>query len=325
MKKSLAVALASMALIACTQEDVVNAPDNSISFADVFVEHTPILTRAEDPSITKGNIDGFNVWAFMDDEAVVLLEAEDVTKDVDGWKYANTQYWTPGHDYYFAALAPMDSQNWRLDTDNANEYGAGVLSFTNVNGTEDLLYAAQKVTTPDMETLTAEGMPEVDLVFNHLLSKIKFTFANGFGTKNYTFEVQNVKMTAPKSATIDLAVENWWDNDDWKLNAETTSLAFGNTPEITTGQKAEAANQCLTIPAGKTQEYTVTFTVVLYVSGAKAMTVEKTATLSNVLFEMGKCYNIGTVITPGNLGLEPIEFDVEVVKGWVPADKDIIL
>lgn len=317
MKKSLLVALASFALIACTQEEVVNRPDNSIQFTNAFVENTPILTKTTDPSITRTSIEGFNVWGYMDTPATVVLDGEDVTKENGEWKYFNTQYWTPEHTYYFAALAPMDSQNWSLDTTNANEYGAGVVTFTNVDGTEDLLYTATSVVTPDMETLTAAGMPSVSLLFNHLLAKIKFTFDNGFASPNYTLEVKDIQMTAPKSGNIDLAVENWWDNDDWKLEADETTLAYGDVATLRMGERAEATNQRLTIPAGKDQAYEVTFTVVLYQSGAEAMQITKTATLTNVMFEMGKCYNILTVITPDNLGLHPIVFDVQEVNSWV--------
>ncbi len=317
MKKAIILSMTALAMIACAQDEVVNTPDNSISFANAFVEDTPVVTRNADPSITKSSIEGFNVWAYMDNPATVILEAEDVTKADGQWKYANTQYWTPEHNYYFAALAPMDSENWALNTANANEYGAGVVTFTNVDGTEDLLYTATSVVTPDLATLTAAGMPDVSLIFNHLLSKIKFTFSNGFTTSNYTLEVKNIKMAAPKSATIDLAVENWWDNDDWKLAAEETTLAFGDVAELQIGARGECTNQRLTIPAGKTQEYDITFDVVLYVSGAKAMEVAKTATLSNVMFEMGKCYNIRAEINPDNLGLHPIVFDVEEVKEWI--------
>lgn len=323
MRKSFAAVITSLALVACAQEEVVNMPDNSICFANAFIEHTPVLTRAIDPSITTNTITGFNVWAFMDKPANIVLDAEDVTL-VDGvWNYSNTQYWTPEHTYYFAALAPMDSQNWGINTAGANEYGAGVVTFTNVDGTEDLLYTATSIKTPDMATLTSAGMPAVGLTFNHLLSKVKFTFINGFETPNYTIEVKDIKMSAPEIGTIDLAVENWWDNDDWKIGTEkNTILAFGDIEELKIGEMAECTNERLTIPAGNTQSYEVTFTVVLYVSGEKAMQVDKTATLTNVAFEMGKGYNVRTEINPENMKLKPIEFDVVEVKKWVEAGNE---
>ena len=316
MKRSFIAAIALLSLAACSQDEVVNAPDNAIRFSNAFVETTQSLTKA-DPSITKESIDGFNVWGYMDEISCPILVAEDVNKVNGAWTYLNTQYWTPEHTYYFAALAPKDSRNWTLDTAEANEYGAGVVSFKNVDGTEDLLYTSKKVTTPDMATLTAAGMPEVELIFNHLLSKLKFTFSNGFETSNYTVEVKDVKMTVPAQGTIDLAVENWWDNDDWTLGQGETVLAFGDVVELGVGERAAAADQRLTIPAAASQEYVVSFTAVVYVSGLKAMEVQKTAVLKDVAFQMGKSYNIMVELNPDNLGLQPIVFDVVEVKDWV--------
>ena len=322
MKKSFVAAIATLALVACQQEVTVVAPDNSISFANAFVDHTPVLTRTTDPTITKGSITGFNVWAYMDTPSVALLDGDDVEKNAEGvWTYRNTQYWAPDHTYYFAALAPMDSDNWTLDTSKANSYGAGEVTFNNLNGTEDLLYSATSVTTPDLQTLTGAGMPAVELTFSHLLSRLQFSFRNGFDTPNYTVEVKGVQMTAPKTGTINLAVENWWDNDDWRLGTDQTVLAFGDIPVLQKWESAVTPNQRLTIPATVAQKYEVTFTVVLYVSDVEAMRVEKKATLTNVAFQMGKSYNITTEITPKNLGLAEIEFDVEEVKTWIEEGK----
>ena len=317
MKKILFAAAAAFALVACEQEKVTEVPqDLAISFGQTFVEGTYYRTKVADPSTTTESITGFNVWGYMDDTSCAILEAEDVDKVNGAWTYLNTQYWTPGHTYYFAALAPKDSENWALETAGANEYGAGVVSFKNVDGTEDLLYTSKNVTTPDMATLTAAGMPEVDFIFNHLLSKIKFTFGNAFETSNYTVEVKDVKMSVPAEGTIDLAVENWWDNDDWTLGQGETVLAFGDVVELGVGERAAAADQRLTIPAAASQEYAVSFTIVMYVSGLEAMEVQKTAVLKNVAFKMGKSYNIMVELNPDNLGLHPIVFDVVEVKDW---------
>lgn len=307
--------MATLALVACTQEAVVTTPDHAISFGGAFVENAPNVTKA-DPSITTKTIDGFNVWAFMDDTDVAILNGDEVVKQGNDWVYSNVQYWVPNHTYYFAAVAPMNSANWEVNTDNADENGVGTLSFTNINGTEDLLYTATSVATPNRAALVAAGMPAVDLTFSHLLSRVKFTFKNGFTSTNYQIEVKNIKMVAPKSGAIDLAVENWWDGNDWVLDLDDedeiipVTLEFGNAAKTRT--QATSENQRFTIPAPRTQMYAITFDVVLYVSDAEAMTVTKTALLYNTAFEMGKSYNIVATLTPENLGLSPIEFEVEV-------------
>ena len=207
MKKQLAIVCAALGMVACMQEEVVTVQQNAISFKGAFVDNA--TRAAEDPSTTLENITNFNVWGFMDQPSGYVFTGDKVEKAGDAWTYANTQYWAPNHTYYFAAVSPADSQAWSLETSGANTYGPGVLTFTNANGTEDLLYAATSVETPQYDDLQAEGMEAVKLQFNHLLSKVKFTFTNGFATPNASVEVKNIKMTAPEKGTIDLAVENW--------------------------------------------------------------------------------------------------------------------
>ena len=316
MKKQLAIVCAALGMVACMQEEVVTVQQNAISFKGAFVDNA--TRAAEDPSTTLENITNFNVWGFMDQPSGYVFTGDKVEKAGDAWTYANTQYWAPNHTYYFAAVSPADSQAWSLETSGANTYGPGVLTFTNANGTEDLLYAATSVETPQYDDLQAEGMEAVKLQFNHLLSKVKFTFANGFATRNSSVEIKDIKMTAPEKGTIDLAVENWWDNDDWKVEG-TKTLEFGNVALLAAGQKDECTYERLTLPVDKAYEYQVEFTVVLYTGDVVALETTKTTAISGVALEMGKAYNFTAEINPENLHLPSIEFEVEEVKDWVTA------
>ena len=317
MKKQLAIVCAALGMVACMQEEVVTVQHNAISFKGAFVDNA--TRAAEDPSTTLENITNFNVWGFMDQPSGYVFTGDKVEKAGDAWTYANTQYWAPNHTYYFAAVSPADSQAWSLETSGANTYGPGVLTFTNANGTEDLLYAATSVDTPQYDDLQAEGMEAVKLQFNHLLSKVKFTFANGFATRNSSVEIKDIKMTAPEKGTIDLAVENWWDNDDWKVEG-TKTLEFGNVALLAAGQKDECTYERLTFPVDKAYEYQVEFTVVLYTGDVVALETTKTTAISGVALEMGKAYNFTAEINPENLHLPSIEFEVEEVKDWVTAE-----
>ena len=317
MKKILVSALAAMTLVACMQEEIVTMSEsNAISFQGAYVENA---TRAAvDPSTTTASISGFDVWAFMNESDGTVLVDEDVQKTGGTWGYANTQYWTPNNQYYFAALAPMNSANVTETLATSNEtakLGLGKIAFTNEDGSEDLLYAATTVTAPDYDQLKLNNMPPVKFEFSHLLSKVKFTFTNGFKTDNAYVEIEDIKMTAPKSGTIDLAVENWWDNDDWALGTETFELEFGDVAKLSMGTKDECAQERLTIPAVADQIYEVTFTVKLYMGNQLALEDVKTSTVTGVAFEMGKAYNLTAEINPDNLDLPAIEFDVEV-KPW---------
>ena len=316
MKKIIISALAAMSLAACVQEEIVtvNQP-SAIAFENAFVDNA--TRAAADPSTKTEELNGFNVWAFMDQPSGYVFTGDEVTKNGGVWTYAETQYWAPNHTYYFAAVSPIGG-NWGLSGE-ANLYGPGVLSFTNVDGSEDLLYAATSVTTPRYEDLVKDGMEPVKFHFSHLLSKVKFTFTNGFTTSNSSVEIVDVKMTAPKTGEIDLAVENWWDNDDWKPAGDLT-LEFGNVARLAATKADECAKERLTIPVDKTYEYQISFTVMLYTGDQLALELPKTATVSGVALEMGKAYNFTAEINPENLHLPSIEFEVVEVKDWVTAE-----
>ncbi len=330
MKKTLLLIAAAVAFVACSTEETVRVQDPAqISFEASWVENATRADVAADPSTTTASLSAFDVWGFMDAPEAKVFEDEDVTGTKGNFTYLNTQYWVPGHTYYFAALAPMNSANWDLDTTNANTYGAGVVSFTNVDGSEDLLYAATAVEAPALG-----DSKTVMFTFSHLLSKVKFTFTNGFDNEFMTFDVKNIRIVdAPAAGTIDLAVENWWDNDDWQLGTESVELNFGDACEqLAIGAKQQSADERLTIPAGADRVYTVKFDLTLYANGVQVypLTTEgtfvtKEVKIENVALQMGKAYNFKAELNAKNFsedGTEfaPIVFDVEEVKDWVTAE-----
>ena len=325
MKKTFLIALAALGFVACMQEQVVTIPQtDAITFDQAYIDNATRVTPAADPSTTTASIAAFDVWAFMNEYDGTVLLDEDVKKAGGKWTYANTQYWTPNNKYYFAALAPMNSANVTetIASGDAAKLGLGEIAFTNVDGSEDLLYAATMVQAPDYDQLKLNNMAPVKFQFSHLLSKVKFTFTNGFTTNNAYVVIEDIKMTAPKSGTIDLAVENWWDNDDWNLGTEEFELEFGDVATLAMGTFDECAQERLTIPAEADQVYDITFTVKLYMGNQLALETVKTSAVTGVAFEMGKAYNLTAEINADNLELPAIEFDV-VVKEWDEPTLDV--
>ena len=321
MKKLFVSLLAIAGLVACTNDEVVNVQSNNAIAFDTFVENS---TRANDPSFTRTTLDKFDVWAFVENERGTVLGGLDAN-DVNGgenvtrvgdnlWSYANLQYWTPDHTYYFAAVAPMDSDNWRYDLNTYDdEYDQGqdnYITFTNIDGTEDLIYAFTKVETPE----TISSMDAVKFQFNHLLSKVGFTFKNEFTTGNVYFEVVNVQMDVPAKATYYVDGEGAWDIDE---NITTpTTLEFGSVAKMAKQEAKSAANELFTIPAAADNSYTVKFTIKHYNGGVLVNTYGKESTITGVEFEKGKAYNFVAGISPENLNLKAIEFTVDTVNGW---------
>ena len=313
MKKFFISVLAIAGLVACTQEQtLVQQGPAPMEFGGAFVEYATNTRAAEDPSFKTATLEAFDVWAWMDDENGMVLTDENVELAGGKWGYANIQYWYPGHVYYFEAVAPMEG-NWEYDL-AAEE---NTIAFTNLNGTEDLLYATATQST--MGDDLGKDYDAVKLVFKHLLSKTKFTFKNGFPTENVSIVVENVKMTSFAEATYN-TVTKTWDEPTGDI-----VLAYGNVEETFSDKKNEAAYERLTIPADASKVYTVTYDLYVYQGENLAYTIkDKKSTVTDVAFEQGKAYNFVATFTPDNVvegGLDPIEFEVEV-EDWVYAGQD---
>ena len=324
MKKLLLAVVAVVGLTACFNEEVVRVQDSTaINFEANWVEHATRADKATDPSITTNTITGFDVWGFMDQPDGVVFDREEVSGSTEsGFSYTNTQYWAAGHDYYFAALAPAQSKNVTIDTTYANQLGLGVVNFTNVDGTEDLLYSA-------VGPVAAPALGEskvVEFTFSHLLSKIKFTFKNGFSNENAYLDVKNIRINdVPANANVVLN-KDWWSANPWTDYQGTTDLEFGDAcDKIAIGVSQESDFERFTIPAPATQNYEVVFEVALYQGNRVAYEGTKTVVVENVELQRGKAYNFKTTLTSQNITedgkeLMPIEFDVVAVEDWVNAN-----
>ena len=314
MKKLLVFALAAVGMVACMSEETTLLPQgDAISFESAFIDNA---TRAAvDPSTTTASLDGFNVWGFVKEYDGTIFEGTEVKKVDGAWSYQGTQYWVPNQLFYFAALAPMNSANWEVTkaTGDAAKLGLGTVSFENVDGTEDLLYAKEMKVA---KSLNEDNGP-VKFQFQHLLSKVKFTFTNGFPTETASIKVTNVTMEVPAEATIDLAQANY--TKAWTLGAGTTTLAFGDVEKLAYTERAEVANERLTIPAADTQDYLISFHVELFMGAQSVYEADLTSTVSGYELAMGHAYNFSAVINAESLQLENIVFDVEVVDNWISA------
>ena len=304
MKKLFVAVLAIAAAVACNTAEVVDLPQGpAIQFENAFVQNA---TRV---GTTTGTLEAFDVWAYIENKGGIVLVDEDVTKGNGQWGYANLQYWAPGHNYYFTALAPMNSANWDYNQ------AADVVTFTNVDGTEDLLYAYKMVNT---DGLTLGGsMEAVKLNFAHLLSKVNFTFTNGFATDNVSVAIKGVTMTAVKNAEVKIVegTATWSNNVDADL-----TLAFGDVANLASAASAKSA-ELLTIPTKSDYTYGIKFYVDVYFGTVKAIdNHEFNSTLTGVEFAQGKAYNLAATINAENLKMPVIEFDVNEVAEWVNQD-----
>ena len=319
MKKLFTLALAFAALASCSKVESLETAADRIAFGDAFVE---VKTRAAvDPSTTTATINAFDVWAFMNEPAGTVFAGERVTKSESGvWTYNSLQYWVPSSSYYFYAVSPVGDSNISVNVDEINKTGIGEISFTNADGSCDLLYAAKNVNT---DSVISDNPEKVKLQFAHLLSKLKFTFVNEFTNANAHLAVKGVKISdAPGAGSIALnvAAPAWQNTVDQQTVLAFGDVNSGNPFDITLSE--EAAVERLTIPADNTRRYTIEFDLELYYGTELAFTSHKVGMLEDQAFAIGKQYNIIVRIGAENFSdeaLKPIEFDV-IVDEWVDGE-----
>ncbi len=316
MKKVFLALAAATMMVSCFGDQTIRRSDADAIVIGSYVQNSSVRA-GENPTITTESIDAFDVWAFMDQPSGLVFSKERVSKDANGvWSYANTAYWSPSHTYYFAALAPVDDANIEIalaqDPYIAPE-GLGEVTFTNVDGTVDVIYAEQKVTTPD----TISQMAPVNLGFQHLLSKVRFSFKNGLQNENTTLIVHSITMTVPGKGSVDLTEDTF----SWVIDttAPATVLDFGSMDagaKVAVGDWANSDNHRLTIPADASHSYLVSFKVDIYNGEVYGHTQDMTTTIKDCELKPGKQYNFKATLTGDNLHLLPIVFDQITVEDW---------
>ena len=328
MKKLFISVLALAGLAACYNENVVSESSSlaPITFGDVFVEKA---TRADDPSTTTNNINGFYVWAVMDSQDGTVFADEYIYRGSEGWTYDHPATWAPGHDYYFSALAAKREKDapeftnltidFASDINGMSTEGLGTVTFTNTDGTDDILYAECERETANPMTSAPEA---VKFQFHHLLSKIKFTFINGFENENDTVVVTNVKIEVPEVGSIDLTQDSY----TWTPGTEKLALVMG---DVKNGDNLKinesvSTNERFTIPASAGMTYKVTFDVETFAGSVSRTKATKTIELKGYEFGVGNAYNLVATINKDNADENPmydIVFDV-VVDEWAEQENE---
>lgn len=336
MKKTLFAALALVSMASCSNEEVLEvAQKEAIGFENAFVNNS---TRSvSDPSTKTNTIADFAVYGFVKGDATAttsatLFNGVTVNKTIKNleldannpWKYEATQYWIKDAIYNFAAVSPVNGQKWSVKEGTTPSPTGMELTFENT-GTQDLLYA--QLASP-MTGLASQN-PAVAFTFNHILSKVKFTFKNEYNATESTIRVKNIVITNPyKTGNVALTASttSWTDRataTDFTLNFGNAAIKADNAEEaFAQDSEIESYYERLLIPnttEGAKDTYNVTFTVDLLVSGTVIKTYNHTA---KVEFkpEPGKSYDIKAVINAKNIDpsteQEPIEFTVTRINGW---------
>lgn len=319
MKKIFIAVLAVAALASCATDEIVSTPKGAaIGFGDTFVDNA---VRAND--LVAGHFD-FSVYGSVvnsQNQAGMIFTNQQVAAN---GTYSPVQYWIANADYDFVAIAPYTGAKWAYAPKVATVAEDGTITFDNgtAAANQDLLFAYVQPARTNAELTAATAPAKVGFTFNHMLSRVRFTFANGFASNgNIKLEVKDVTIT-DAYATADLVIEDGLPAAAWTNFGTTFSKNFGQVGGATLAALTEGASASTEhfylIPANKA--YNVTFTVVLYQAGVELDTYSRTATIPATEMKIGHSYDIKTTLKADNTSddgqLFPIEFQVTGVNGW---------
>lgn len=286
--------------VACQPDDPITE-SGYITFSNQQVEN---LTRG-DNTITTANLANFDVWGHND--AGIVFAGTKVEKQGEVWTSAVQKMWAHSTTYHFHAFAPSGLITNIGEYPNA-ERTNGLGNFTYANeGGKDVVYAYATRTQGSVLEINDEP---VQLSFEHLLSRVQFTFNNSLSKGNIT--ISNVQITeAVKSAELncaDASIANW----AW-TGISTGTYNFGSTSVIEKGGNGMASNVQFMFPAA-TRNYNITFNL----ANESDSVMERVAAIADVTLEMGKSYNITVVIEDKDVVTEQhkINFFVAEVKEW---------
>ena len=328
--KNLFIAALALAAVACTKSEVLEtAPQKAISFGKPFVENS---TKAIDPSLTETTLESFKVYGTLtnsNNQQTRIFDGTTVYKSTatdrtigKTWFYedAAVQYWIPGNKYNFAALANATVKSY------SNELPATV-SYT-ADGESDLLYAKSAA---DITTGDTGFNSDVEFTFDHLLSKVKFTFVNGYpADSKIIVKVSNVKITdAFANGVCALADKTWVQEGSNKIEMEFGNIVEADTKDAvyelpstgafsgsdwTTDAGFSSKYEKLLIPGQS--EFNVTFTAQVLLNGIVVNSYSGSTVTVQGGLQPGYSYNfVGTI----GQNLEKITFSVEKINGFTPA------
>ena len=295
MKNSLFLlgAAAVVALSSCTKNEVLEVAENRAIGFDAF---TPNGTRAVSDMAGNGSgtFNKFYVYGSYANKTAAnttvftnttVFNGETVSYNSgnSGWGYSPAQYWQNGN-YKFAAYSNgNDKINERVTY--THDDGLQIANYT--VGTSDLLYATA---TANVEDKTMYNK-SVDFTFNHILSKVKFTFDSSSFADNLHVTVSNLQIdNSNKIGT--------YNGSAWTSLSGSGAITY-NTIDV--NASTYTAEECYVLPQ-RTENLTASFTVtVTDALGATIMTKSFSKVSLNVTnnetWAAGFVYNYTTDLT----------------------------
>ena len=307
MKKFLFLGFVTTAMLAsCTNDEMVEMnPQNAIGF-EMFVDKS---TRAAE-DLKTANLTDFEVYGWRTKAATTeqIFNAQAVTVSNGVCTYTPLQYWVGGYAYTFEAVAPKSTEKGVTFTPSKD---ASTITFVS-NSETDLIYAeASKDLTSTTNLTSAPGI--VELTFNHLLSRVKFSFVNDFSEdSDVKLTVSDVKITnAGTTASYTPSTSAW------AAATATGEVTFASDAVANVAVTSAAETEHKYLIPYDVKDYLLTFTVTM-VQGGVEDTFDHSVNLSSDSFVLnaGMSYDFTATLNADNIdpdgGLFPIEFTATV-------------
>lgn len=280
MKKMFFALFAVLAMVSCSNEEVIEVNREQIAFGEVFVDNA---TRAD--YSTDKTVNAFKVYGTV--SGTQIFNGANVTRgskaNGEAWGCDGAaQYWLPSSTYNFAAI--VDG----VATDTAGLPATIPFTVADGAGNLDLLYATAEVTTDDDAVPTGvNGNGVVAFDFSHLLSKLQFNIVN---ETNQKYQVTEISVTGvAQDGIYNVGTGAWAQDGD-----ATTKLTFG-TATVAGGATVAASEARQLLPVAQTLNVTITYDV-LDASDAVVGTLTKTGTITET-FVKNTVYTVTATIS----------------------------
>ena len=278
-KRILTVAVAALALSACSKNETVEVAGNqAIKFGNAFVNNS---TRAVN-DVTSASLTFFVYGNYGDAENAGKNNV--FINDEFKWSGSGTAtgkeaYWQANKYYNFGAYSDGNNSLETVTFSNT-----GVMAITDYTvGDNDLVMATPIVNYATGDDNTDESIQQ--LTFRHLLSKVKFTFTTDYSAA-HTVTVSDLKFTAANQGSHN--------GTEWIPGTADDEYKFTIAPF--TSADGSSAYECYVLP--QSNNINATFTVTVSDGADYSITKDFTGSLAydENMWKEGFAYNYTVLI-----------------------------
>lgn len=242
---------------------------------------------------------------FLRHDPTIIFNKTGVRYTAGRWRYDNTQYWFPKHEFSFIAIHPVGATGM-----SDPEYNGSQISFThtvpnNFAHANDLMVATHRRLYEEQD-LSSQTEP-VTLRFWHIMSRINFMVTNAGAADRMRvtkIELEGINKTGtftvapapllPGSGQTDDCIFSWTDISD----PGTLTANIGvDIPENEVLPLFPDNNSLFAIPQPDNKEIKVRITYTLYDANAQPEELTLTAEAAIGGWEAGKIYTYSTAIS----------------------------